>query len=659
MLRVQKRTNMAPVMDQSGMYDEAKLLLRQYWGYPDFRPDQKDIIKAALRGEDVLALLPTGGGKSICYQVPGLALDGLTLVISPLIALMDDQVTQLSDRGIRAYRIHSGLTQREINIILDNCTVGPVKFLYISPERLSSERFRLRIPHLPISQVAVDEAHCISQWGHDFRPAYQQISYLREKLPDVPIRAFTATATDRVRTDILRSLQLKSPFIFKGNIYRQNLALKVHKTEDRIGSILEYCKTKTGQTGIIYVRNRRACVDIANSLRIRGISARPYHAGLDIGTREEAMESWLKDETKVIVATNAFGMGIDKADVRYVLHVEAPPDLESYYQEAGRAGRDGVNSEAILFLQRGDKEKMRQKWEEQFVPVQIVQQVYKALANIHQVAAGDLPEESFELDLPLISKKLDLSSKDVYHAIRLLQLGGWIDLLDSVQNHKSRLQFLVSYREIENVIQSNEKLKLFIQRLLRNYEGILSMPVSISENELSEQMRCSVSAVKDWLHYMEKHEYVQYYPASGMPMFQYTRERAKAGSIQFKGTKIEMLKRWQEEKLTYMWLYMDAKECLYRITAKYFDLPGIESCGRCTNCMEKQKEENAKAQAPYLVVTELLQNSAMSSGELLANLTTRYTKSDVLDALDFLLNEEVILYRDGKYQLRKRNSDGY
>lgn len=625
-------------------------ILKNYWGYPSFRAGQDKIIEAATGGKDILALLPTGGGKSVCYQVPGMLLEGLTLVISPLIALMDDQVRQLNDRGIKAYRIHSGFSKREIEIILDNCINGLVKFLYLSPERLMTSRFLQRLPYLPVSQLAVDEAHCISQWGHDFRPAYLQINKIREQFPDIPIRAFTATATKMVREDISRLLDLQSPYIHLGEVFRPNLALSVRQTEDRLGDIYQYCVEHSRECGIVYVRNRRACMEISDALRKRGVKAGAYHAGLPLEIRQENMDLWLAGKIDVMVATNAFGMGIDKSNVRYVLHVEAPPDLESYYQEAGRAGRDGEYSEAILFAQTGDLRKLKEKWEEQFIEETKLQSIYKALALKYSVAEGDLPEEYFEFDYQDLAVTLNTRVKDIYYAIRLLQIGGWIEWSDSEVRRRSTVEVLMSPVEFRNTDWRWPWAEDLIMWLLRMYEGILSMPVNVNEQRLATHMNINLQLIRERLKILSDAEIIDYKGASGLPTFRFIVPRVRSTRIEYKNSKIDWIRDWQIQKLKHVGQYLSSENCLYQMISAYFGLPDAGKCGICSVCRSANstKESGSVREA----ILNMLKKQSVNSSLLVQNLGPGFNEQQVLKELDLLLSEEIIYLTRDQYSLK-------
>lgn len=630
------------------MIENAREVLRSYWGYADFRPGQVGIIEASLHNRDVLAILPTGGGKSICFQVPGILLPGLTLVISPLIALMDDQVRHLTQKGIKAYRIHSGLSSREVNNILENCINGPVKFLYISPERLESSRFRASLPFLPITQLAVDEAHCISQWGHDFRPAYQRIGTIRDIFPKVPVRGFTATATRKVREDIISSLGLKDPFIWTDSIYRPNLSLKLNYTEDRIGDIIQHCVRFRNECGIIYVRNRKACVDLSNALRQRSVNAAPYHAGMEVEARSKAMEQWLTGEVSVMVATNAFGMGIDKADVRYVLHVEAPPDLESYYQEAGRAGRDGLPSEAILFHQAGDEKRIFERWQEQFVDIEIVRQVYKRMALEYQVAVGDQPEDELPLDLRQLSSLLNLPEKVIYYALRLLQLGGWIEWNAQASNTASTFQLTVSPGMLPDSDHVFPFMDNMLRWMLRLYEGVLSMPVIIDEGAIANFVAEPKARVIQALQFLHTSNYAEYKPGTGLPVFRYVSPRIKSSQLRFEGSKIDLIYKWEQQKLKGVIEYLKGARCLYSSLAAYFDLPGIDHCGHCSVCYEESKKSISSDIQSEL--RALIRHSPTDMKDIIAHLGEKYAEDSLFQAIERLLDEELIILVKGKYR---------
>lgn len=460
-------------------------ILRKYWGYGAFRPLQENIIQSVLAGRDTLALMPTGGGKSICFQVPALAQDGICIVVTPLIALMKDQVENLKERGITAVAIYSGMRKREVDIALDNCIYGPVKFLYLSPERLTSEMVRERIRHMRVNLFAIDEAHCISQWGYDFRPPYLQLSDLRELHPDVPYLALTATATPDVVTDIQEKLGFRNGVVLKKSFYRENLAYMVLHEEDKQRRMLRIIR-KLGGSGIVYVRNRRETQETARFLVNEGISADFYHAGLPSEERTAKQDNWKAGHTRVIVATNAFGMGIDKADVRFVIHLEPPDSLEAYYQEAGRAGRDGKKAHAVLLYQDADLTQLKKNFQDSFPSVASIRKVYQYLGNYFQLAYGAGENLTLDFDIGEFCQRYQLETIPVLNALKFLERDGWVLLTESVYL-PSRIKFEVPPDELYKFQVENQQLDGFIKMILRAYGGAFDHYIPIREQELSRK----------------------------------------------------------------------------------------------------------------------------------------------------------------------------
>ena len=459
-------------------------ILKKYWGFDAFRPMQLNIIESALQGNDTLALLPTGGGKSICFQVPALCLEGVTLVVSPLIALMKDQVQNLKKRDIKAEAIFSGLHRREIERILDNCCFGETKILYLSPERLTNTDTLERIKQMKVVLIVVDEAHCISQWGYDFRPSYLQISQIRDYFPKTPVLALTATATKEVVVDIQSKLNFLKSKLCQISFLRTNLSYVVLKEEVKEVKMLEILQKVPG-SGVIYVRNRKKTKDIAQFLTQKGINADFYHAGLDIDERSVKQDNWIANRTRIIVSTNAFGMGIDKPDVRTVIHLDLPDSLEAYFQEAGRAGRDEKKSYAILLYNKTDELNLVRNYEKSFPEIQDIKNTYLALGSYLQLAIGSGKDENFDFDLNKFAINFKLDIAKTYSCLKVLEQSGWLTLNDAVKILSS-VQFIVEKEKLYDYQLKNKQLDITIKIMLRLYQGILSAPININEHQIAK-----------------------------------------------------------------------------------------------------------------------------------------------------------------------------
>ena len=477
-------------------------ILRQYWGHASFRSAQEEVIRSVLEGQDTLALLPTGAGKSICFQVPALATGRLCLVVSPLIALMKDQVQGLKERDISAVAITSGMRQVEIENALESCALGKRSFLYVSPERLASELFKGRLPRLPLGLIAVDEAHCISQWGYDFRPAYSQIRDLRVAVPDVPILALTASATPRVAEDIMDKLAFREPNVIRTSFRRPEITWWVSEGEDKSGRLIRSAKKVSG-SGIVYVRERRGTVRTARLLNQHGISAAAYHAGMDMRERDTVQRSWMEGATRFVVATTAFGMGIDKSDVRAVVHLDPPPDLESYYQEAGRCGRDGGDAHAVILCDQGDRANLRERVMNSFPPITEVRRVYQAFADTHRIALGSGLLETYSLDLRELASSVDLKPATVLQAIKALELDGTLSMGDGGRD-PSRLLITAPHATVYNMRVADERLGPLIEAALRLYGGIYEGSVPIEEPRIASLLKWPEARVITGLKELEQ-----------------------------------------------------------------------------------------------------------------------------------------------------------
>lgn len=562
--------------------------LKQYWAFDSFRPLQLEAITSALNGNDTLVLLPTGGGKSIIYQLPTLVSEGLCLVITPLISLMKDQIDALRAKGINAIAIHSGLTSRQIDIALDNCVYGDVKFLYIAPERISSESFRMRLDKMNVCFVAVDEAHCISQWGYDFRPSYLRIARIRQIKPDVPIIALTASATPNVVEDIMSKLTFSTKNIFRSTFARANISYIVRKCEDRFGQLMSVIDKVPG-CGIVYVRTREGAEQLAQQLLQSGISADFYHGGMTHPMRTYKQDGWIKDECRVMVATNAFGMGIDKADVRFVVHWDICDSLEAYYQEAGRAGRDGKRSYALLLSSPDDVSRSNKRFEIEFPSPEKIKECYESLCNYLQVGIGDGKYASFLFNLFDFSRKHKLFSPMVSNAIKVLQLNGYLMLTDENEN-PPRIMFVVSRDDLYKVRIEQKQMDHILRIILRLYTGLFNDFVPIDEQEIAITSGYKVDYVKELLAQLWQQRVIKYIPGSLSPLLMLTEERLPTKDLHIAPESYQMRKDGAKQRLESVFKYsQNDAECRSRVIQSYFGESDIEDCGVCDICLYRRK----------------------------------------------------------------------
>ena len=558
-------------------------ILRQYWGYDSFRGIQQDIIESIGSGKDTLGLMPTGGGKSVTFQVPALAMDGMCLVITPLIALMKDQVRHLREQNIRALTIYAGMTRSEINQIFDNAIFGDYKFLYVSPERLETEMFRQRLKQMHISMIVVDESHCISQWGYDFRPSYLHIAEIRDYMPEVPILALTATATPEVVTDIQKQLHFRKENVFRMSFERTNLAYVVRQIDDKRGELLHILRSVSG-SAIIYVRNRKRTKEVAEMLQHERISATYYHAGLEQVQRDMRQREWQEGKCRVIVATNAFGMGIDKPDVRLVIHIDLPDSIEAYFQEAGRAGRDGKKSYAVMLYNAADLTTLRRRVAESFPEKDYIREVYEKLQFYYQMAMGDGLGCVKEFKIDDFCVKFKLFPVQADSALRILTQAGYITYTDE-QQRGSRLMFTLQRDDLYRLHQLSDEADRLIQTTLRCYTGLFSDYAYIDEELLALRTYLTHDQVYQIFRHLSQQHIVSYIPAKSTPYIIYTRERVDKERLVIPATVYEERKERMKKRIDEMINYVQNEvTCRSRLLLKYFGEENSHECGLCDVC---------------------------------------------------------------------------
>ena len=592
-------------------------ILKKYWGHQHFRPAQAEIINAVCAGRDVLAMLPTGGGKSICFQIPAMLSEGVCLVITPLIALMEDQVAQLKKRAIVAVSVHSGMSRQAIDIALDNCAYGKVKFLYVSPERLQTELFRERLKKINVNLVAVDEAHCISQWGYDFRPPYLLIAGLRQLIPDTTFIALTASATRQVAADIADKLSLRHPLVFQESVARKNLSFVVREYEDKERQCLQILQKVRG-AAIVYMRSRKATEQLALWLNNHGVQSIYYHAGLSYVQRVDHQKKWIDGQVRVMVATNAFGMGIDKADVRLVVHMDMPENMEAYYQEAGRAGRDGRKAYAVLIFHQADTENLRKKVREAQPDIDEIRNVYQGLANYFRLAVGSGQGESFDFDLQDFCQRFGFNTASVYAVLKKLQEQGIVQLNEGFYR-PAQLHFQVDKKRLYAFQVSNAHYDPLIKYLLRLYGAALfSDFVTIHEGQIGKAMNWNIQEVKIALGQLQKMQFLFYEQATDSPQITFLTARQDASRLHLNRQQLEERRALALQKMETMIRYAGQTHgCRMQIIQSYFGEETMETCGICDVCIEKRKRDNRASVNTYRErILSLLDKKPMTSEEL-------------------------------------------
>lgn len=628
------------------MYEEAKAILKKHWGYNAFRPDQEQIILAALRGEDVLGLLPTGGGKSICFQVPAMVKKGICIVVSPLIALMNDQIKRLKSINIKAEMVSGNMTPKQMDYALDNCVFGNTKFLYLSPERLQSVFVQERVKQMNVNFIAIDEAHCISQWGHDFRPSYRKISLLRQLIPSVPVIALTATATKKVGNDIQLQLDFKKRNVFKSSFKRPNIQFSAENVENKNLAITNFLKVNDG-CSIVYIRSRKKSEELAAYLQNQGISADYYHAGIAYDDKRDLEEDWNADKLRVIVATNAFGMGIDKPDVRNVLHYGLPSSLEEYYQEAGRAGRDGEPARAKLFFNRNDFSTAQMMLNYQFPKRSIIQNVYQSIANKAQIAVGAGVNEGTGIELKTFAEKLNTHPLLCHNSINILERCGYIFTSENI-GATSKVQITQRRNEVESVIQSNKLEGKLLSVLLRSYTSIFNTPVSISESKIASILEVSVSAVKKTLQNLEKTYILTYQEKAFLPSVFFTVPRVSNKYLKIGRDVLEERQEQAQLQLNSIINYAsNCGNCRTNYALFYFDESPKSKCDTCDICIEK-----SKSIAPSEYIIDLLKNGELSLVEIV--LASNLDKTTTVEIIRTLLDRNILARNGDKIMLTKK-----
>lgn len=621
-------------------------ILKQYWGYDNFRGIQEDIIRSIGEGRDTLGLMPTGGGKSITFQVPALAQEGLCLVITPLIALMKDQVRNLRERGIKATAIYSGMTREEIVIALENCIFGNYKFLYVSPERLDTEIFQIKLRSMHVSLITVDESHCISQWGYDFRPAYLKIADIRQLLPGVPVIALTATATPEVVSDIQQRLQFRQENVFRMSFERKNLAYVVRHTEDKESELLHILQHVDG-SGIVYTRNRKKTKEISLFLNRNHITATFYHAGLNDETKDSRQKAWLKGEFRVMVATNAFGMGIDKPDVRVVIHADVPDSPEAYFQEAGRAGRDGMKAYAVLLFCARDKITLKQRVSDTFPEKSYIRKIYEDINFYYQMAMGDGRGCTFAFNIDEFCRNFKHFPVQTDSALKILTRAGYLEYTDE-QDNASRIMFTITKEELYRIREQSEDTEKLLRILLRSYTGLFTDYAYISEDNLSTRSGLSKQQIYETLLSLSRQHILHYIPAKKTPYIIYTRERQETERVYLSKEVYEDRKESYVQRINAMIEYAESENrCRSRMLLRYFGEKNEHNCGQCDVCLQQHQSglKSGEFESISQQLQALLKENPLSLQEIKDKM--QVPENHLMKVVSYLVSEEIIRQENG------------
>ena len=624
---------------------EPASILEQYWGYDSFRPMQEDIIRSVLQGRDTLAVLPTGGGKSICFQVPAMANEGICIVVSPLIALMKDQVEGLKRRGIPALLIHSGMKKPDVMQTLKNATHSYFKFLYVSPERLETSLFLEYLPAFHVNLIAVDEAHCISQWGYDFRPSYLRIAALRKELPGVPVLALTASATPEVQKDICEKLHFAGEVIFRQSFERPNLSYSAFPVEARLSRLVDIVSTVQG-SAIVYCRSRRRTTEIASLLQLHGITADNYHAGLSPEERNSRQQDWISNKIRVMACTNAFGMGIDKPDVRLVVHADLPDCLENYYQEAGRAGRDREKSYAVLLYGQKDLEDLAQEHHIRYPSTDRIRAVYQALVNFLQVPAYSGEYKSFSFHFDEFTRNFHLRNQEALYALKALEQDGWI-YFNEKNFTPSTVVFTTSKDQLYQFQSGHPEYEMLLTTMLRTYEGIFDFPAFISEMLLAKLLRVHEDEIKKQLKAVHSFGLISYSPQNDDPQIVFTRQRVPAAEFSFREGPYNKRKEAFIRRAQTMISYATTSECRSRFSARYFGDETAKDCGVCDNCLARRSNEVSAEEFEKIsgLIRHHLSEKQLTIMQLMDQLRS-VRKEKTWTVLNFLQSEKKVFVDD-------------